>query len=108
MRENENHLIDNLEFMLYRTYLKIIMDLPLDYFDIIHICRFYYAMTLYGAIGMMNEEARKVAYEEIFGYIGHFPYEKDIRDVFIKKYNELHEVSSIILKREKNIQTKTC
>lgn len=89
-------LINNLDlvYSILLTYSKISNGANTDTLtleDLENIEKFYSAMTLKFAVGMLNVNGKSAAYEEINTYIGNFPYTKLMCDTFIEKYIELIE-----------------
>ena len=71
-------------------------------FDIKNIENFYKCLTLEGALGMLTEGARVLAYEEIKHYVGDYIYSNNDKRLFLEKYMELLEYRKSLLEDQES------
>lgn len=60
-----------------------------------NIKNFYNYITLLGALGMLKEEAKQLAYEEMRKYVGNYQYPKELITIYTEKYLELLEYEQL-------------
>ena len=83
----------------------IVGDINIDYLnaeDVKNIEDFYIYLSLEGALGMLGEQARFIAYEEMKRNNG---YSSEIKKAYLKAYKELLEyrkMNSIVQEEENN------
>lgn len=103
---NKKNSNENTIASIMKTYAKISIFLSfqdLTEEDIRNIQRFYSYLCLEGAKGMLNENAKCLAYEEMKNYVGNYSYSKEIQSAYLHAYMNLLEYYKV-LKLEENTQ----
>ena len=99
---------DEIKASILKTYSLIVGDINIDSLnaeDVKNIEKFYIYLSLKGALGMLGEQARFIAYEEMKRCVGNNGYSREIKKAYLKAYKELLEyrkMNNIVQEEENN------
>ena len=99
---------DEIKASILKTYSLIVGDINIDSLnaeDVKNIEKFYIYLSLKGALGMLGEQARFIAYEEMKRCVGNNGYSREIKKAYLNAYKELLEyrkMNNIVQEEENN------
>lgn len=99
---------DEIKASILKTYSLIVGDVNIDSLnaeDVKNIEDFYIYLSLEGALGMLGEQPRFIAYEEMKRCVGNNGYSSEIKKAYLNAYKELLEyrkMNNIVQEEENN------